>query len=134
MDVQIWCLLAGVMLPYIWAGASVPFRSQQLGTIDLNLPRHQAERLVDRGAAAVGAQGNAWEALAVFSVANLAAFMAGADVTGSWATAAMAWVPLRLLHGVFYIANIAVLRILCFAGGMGCSFYIFYQAFGALTA
>ena len=128
MTIPLWCLLAGVILPYIWAGASVPFRLKEFGTIDLKTPRVQADKFTDTGVGAWGAQLNAWEALGVFSAANLVAFMAGVDPAASWATAAMLWVALRFFHGVFYIANIPPLRILCFTGGFGCSLYIFYLA------
>ena len=131
MTVQIWCLMAGAILPYLWAGVSVPFRNAQFGGVDLNYPRVQGEQLTARGATAWGAQGNAWEALTVFAVANLAAFLAGVDPGGSWATAAMIWVPLRLLHGVFYVMNIPALRVASFVGGMLMSIWIFVMAVSA---
>ena len=131
MTIQIWCLIAGAMLPYVWAGVSVPFRNAQFGGPDLNYPRAQGEALTERGAGVWGAQGNAWEALGVFTVANLLAFMAGVDPAGAWATAAMIWVPLRVLHGIFYTMNVAALRVACFAGGMAMNFWIFYLALSA---
>ena len=133
MTIPLWCLLAGVLLPYFLAFASVPFRAKQLGTPDLNEPRRQGEQLVDAGARTVAAQMNAWEALIVFSVANLAAFMAGVDVaTSSWALAAMIWVGARIAHGVFYIAGIAVLRVISFVAGLGMSLWIIAMALNAV--
>ncbi len=128
MTIQLWCLLAGVMLPYVWAGTSVPFRIRQFSNVDLKEPRVQAEKLVEAGARTWGAQSNAWEALAVFAVANLAAMMVGVDPAGDWSTAAMIWVAARLLHGIFYINNIAPARVLCFATGMGMSVWIIVMA------
>ena len=128
MTVQLWCLAAGVFLPYFWAGMSIPFRNAQFGGADLNYPRAQGDQLTNRGAGAWGAQANAWEALTVFMAANLAAFLAGVDPAGAWATAAMIWVPLRLLHGIFYILNLPVLRVACFVGGLAMSLWIFYEA------
>ncbi len=133
MTTILWCMLAGVLLPYIWAGASLPFRAKQFGAPDLKEPRVQGEKLVDAGARAWGAQANAWEALAVFTVANLSAFMAGVDPeTSSWSLAAMIWVVGRIGHGVFYIANIAPLRIVGFVTGVGMSLWIMFMAFSAV--
>jgi len=128
MAIQLWCLLGGILLPYIWAGASVPFRNKQFGTVDLNEPRVQGEQLSEAGARAWGAQANAWEALAVFAVANLAAMMAGVDPAGNWSLAAMIWVAARVSHGVFYIVGIAPLRVASFVGGFGMSGWIIAMA------
>lgn len=128
MTIPMWSLLAGMILPYIWAFASLPFRLKQFGDADFNHPRQQAEKLVDAGNGVVGAQFNAWEALTFFGVANLIALMSGLDAAGYWSMAAMIWVVARFFHGVFYIANIPVLRIICFATGLGMSFWIVFMA------
>ena len=47
MTIPLWCLLGGVVLPYVWAGASVPFRNKQLGGLDIAQPRLQAAGLTD---------------------------------------------------------------------------------------
>ena len=128
MSIPLWCLLGGVLLPYIWAGVSVPFRTRQLGSVDLVQPRLQAAELTEGGAGAWGAQMNAWEALSVFMAANLAAFMQGVDPAGSWATASIIWLVVRVLHGVFYTLGIAVARVACFVGGIAMSVWIFVMA------
>jgi uncharacterized MAPEG superfamily protein len=128
MTIPLWCLLGGVVLPYVWAGASLPFRNKQLGEIDLQQPRLQAAELTEGGAGAWGAQMNAWEALSVFMAATLVAYISGVDPAGSWATASMIWLGVRALHGVFYISGIAPLRVLCFATGFGMSIWIAVMA------
>ncbi len=128
MTIPMWSLLAGMLLPYIWAFASLPFRLRQQGDIDLRHPRQQAEKLVDAGNGVVGAQFNAWEALIFFGAANLIAFMSGLDAGGYWSMAAMIWVVARFFHGVFYIANIPALRIICFSTGLGMSLWIVFMA------
>jgi len=128
MTIPLWCLLAGVLLPLVWAGVSVPFRSKQLGKVDLAQPRVQASDLSGGGAGAWGAQMNAWEALSIFMAATLAAFMQGVDPAGSWATASMIWLGARALHGVFYVMQIAPLRVFCFAASLGMSLWIFAMA------
>ena len=128
MSIPLWCLLGGVVLPYIWAGASVPFRAKQLGTVDLEQPRLQAAELTAGGAGAWGAQMNQWEALSVFMAATLMAWIQGVDPAGSWALASLVWLGARVLHGVFYIAGLANLRVLAFVTGMAMSIWIIVQA------
>jgi len=128
MTIPMWSLLAGIFLPYIWAFASLPFRLKQFVEVDFRYPRRQAEKLVDAGSSVVSAQFNAWEALTIFGVANLIAFMSGLDAIGYWSIAAMVWVIARVFHGVFYIVNIPVLRIICFSTGLGMSLWIVFMA------
>jgi uncharacterized MAPEG superfamily protein len=129
MTVQLACLLVGIFLPLTWAGVSVPYRSKQLGSVDLVSPREQSTKLTDAGARVVGAQSNAWEALAIFTVANFAAFSVGVDPAGNWALACMIWVAARVAHGIFYIAGQAVLRVLSFVTALGMCVWMFVMAF-----
>lgn len=128
MTIPMWCMVAGMFLPYIWALASLPFRLSQFGTVDFSHPREQADRMTATGHSVVGAQFNAWEALTLFSVANLIAFMAGLDADGNWALASMIWVGARIAHGIFYVANVPVLRVFGFSAGLGMSLWIVFQA------
>ncbi len=128
MTIPLWCLFVGVVLPYVWAGSSVPHRISQFGSPDLRQPRVQAEQLTGAGARAWGAQMNAWEALIVFAAANMAALATGVDAGGLWSTAAIIWVVARVAHGIFYIRDIAPMRILSFAIGLGMSISIFVLA------
>lgn len=128
MTIPLWCLLGGVILPYVWAGVSVPFRNSQLGGLDLAQPRLQAAGLTEGGAGAWGAQMNQWEAISVFMAANLAAFMTGVDPAGSWATASVIWLAARVLHGVFYVMGKAPLRVASFVTGLVMSVWIFVMA------
>lgn len=131
MTIQIACLMAGVFLPLIWAGVSVPFRNKQLGSVNLDSPREQATKLVDAGARVVGAQMNAWEALGIFTVANFAAFATNVDPSGYWPIACMVWVAARIGHGVFYVAGQSVLRVLSFVVALAMCLWIFFMAFTA---
>ena len=128
MTIPLWCLLGGVLLPYVWAGVSLPFRNKQLGKVDLDQPRLQAAELTAGGAGAWGAQMNAWEALTVFMAANLVAYMQGVDPSGSWATASMVWLGARVLHGVFYVSGIAPLRVAAFVTSLAMSIWIMLMA------
>ncbi len=128
MTIPLWSLLIGAVLPYVWHFASIPYKTKQFGSLDINAPRVQAENLEDVGARVWGAQMNAWEALTIFGVANLAAFMAGLDPEGNWSIAAMIWVGARVLHGVFYIAGVGLVRMMCFAVAYGVSLWIMVMA------
>ncbi len=131
MTTQLICLFIGMVLPYIWAFSSLPFRNGQFGTVDLNEPRVQAEQLTGGGARAVGAQSNAWEALIIFTVASLSAFVMNVDPQGHWSLAAMIWAAARVGHGIFYIMGIAPLRVLSFLFSTGMSFWIMIMALTA---
>jgi uncharacterized MAPEG superfamily protein len=128
MTIPVWSLFIGAMLPYIWHFVSIPYKNKQFGTVDIDTPRVQGENLEDAGARVWGAQLNAWEALSLFAAANLAAFMAGVSPDGNWSIAAMIWVAARVLHGILYIAGIAMLRVLCFVGGIAMSIWILVMA------
>lgn len=130
MTIPMWCLLVGMILPYVWAGASLPFRIRQFGDVDIAHPREQGEKLTGPGDGVWGAQMNAWEALAVFAGANLIAVMAGLEADGNWSLAAMIWVAARISHGIFYIAEVPVLRVLSFTVGAGMSLWIVVMAAG----
>lgn len=125
---QIVCLLIGALLPYFWAGVTGRYRKRQFGNIGLSEPLAQARQLSGAGARAWGAQMNAWEALLVFAAANGAALAAGVEPTGDWALAAALWAAVRILHGVFYVAGQAGLRVLAFAAGLAMSLWIFWLA------
>ncbi len=124
MTTPFWCLLAAVLLPYVWAGVGVYYKRQQFGTIDANHPRAQAAALTDAGARANAAQLNSWEALPVFGAAVVVAHLAGADA-GLSAIASLVFVASRALHGVFYINDLALPRSLSFAAGFGACLWLF---------
>jgi uncharacterized MAPEG superfamily protein len=127
MTVPFWCLFVGVLLPYVWAFSRFPFVRQQLGEPDNKQPREQAAKLTGKGARAVAAQENAWEALTIFAPAVLVNHLAGGD-QGSAPIVCMVWVVARLLHGVFYIADIDLARSGVFAVGLICTITLFVQA------
>lgn len=124
MTVPFWCLLVGVLIPYLVAGAGVRLRIAQLGEIDAANPRIQALELRNGAARAVAAQSNAWEALAVFTAAVCVNHLAG-GAPGPSAIAAGVWVVARALHPVMYIQNQVTGRSLCFLVGSLASLALF---------
>jgi uncharacterized MAPEG superfamily protein len=130
MDTVIGSLLVLCILPIVCSGIGGYFRQQQLGSVDNKEPRIQSQQLSGAGARAVAAQGNSWEALAVFSAAILALFIAGVDLQ-SVATLVMVFVALRIAYIPVYIGNIDKLRSLLFLGSFGICMYFFYLALSA---
>jgi uncharacterized MAPEG superfamily protein len=113
MTTPFWCLLIAIFMPYVCSGTAVYFKARQFGSVDNNQPRVQSAALTGTGARANAAQQNAWEALAVFSASVLVAHVSGADPGGS-ATASLVFIAARILHAIFYLADLAPLRSLSF--------------------
>ena len=127
MTTPFWCLILVSVLPWFIAPVSGYFKTQQFDALDNKYPRLQSAQLTGAGARAIGAQENAWEALAVFGVAVVVAHLAGAD-PGLSATAALLFVAARIGHAIFYIANIDIARSGVFLVGVGCIIWLFVLA------
>lgn len=127
MTIPFWSLLIAGLIPIILSWVGGYYRQKQFGTVDNKHPRQQYVQLEGAGARAFAAQQNAWEALAIFTGAVLVSHLAGA--TGSMAaTAAVVFIIARILHAVFYIANVDILRSLAFLVGLGCSIWLYVMA------
>jgi len=128
MTVPFWCVLVGCVLPYLLAGASGYFKSQQFGSVDNHEPRTQSAKLVGAGARAVAAQANAWEALTVFAPAVIVNHLASDGGTPMAATLSLVWVGARVAHAVCYLADLDKLRSLVFLVATTCSIALFVSA------
>ena len=124
MATAYWCILVAALLPYVWYGAA----RAGAGRIDNHDPRSGMARL-DEGRArrANNAQYNAFEAFAAFAAAVLMAQAAGVD-PARIGMLAIAFVVLRVLHGLFYLANTHALRSAAWAGGFACVVWLMAQA------
>lgn len=124
-----WCILIAALLPYVWvyvAKTAAPKYN------NMN-PRAWVAKQTDnyKLQRAYNAHLNALEAFAPFVAGVLMAQFAGvADAT--IAGLAIAFVALRVLHGVFYLANAALLRSLVWLGSFGCAIALI--ALAALAA
>jgi len=116
MTIAYWCLLAAALLPYLWT-AVAKAHGQRYDNRD---PRGwQARQDAPRSKAAHAAHLNAFEAFPAFAAGVLGAQMAGVDT--AWIDLlAIAFIVLRVLHGVFYIAAKPALRSAAWAGGFLC--------------
>lgn len=116
MAVAYWCILIAALLPYVWV--TVAKASGQ--RYDNRDPRAwQARQDNPRSHRANAAQLNAFEAFAPFAAGVLMAQLAGVDPQRI-GVLALAFLALRVLHGVFYIAGIHALRSLAWFGGYAC--------------
>ena len=126
MTVAYLCILVAALLPYIWV-AIAKGGGQRYDNAD---PRawltKQDHPRVRRAHAA---HENAFEAFAPFAAAVLMAQLAGVDPARiTWL--AIAFVALRVLHGLFYVFNKPRFRSLVWLGGLVCVLAL--MAMGAL--
>jgi uncharacterized MAPEG superfamily protein len=127
MTTPLWCLIATALLPYLLSTLGGYFRLRQFGALDNKNPRVQARALEGAGARVQAAQSNAWEALPFFAVAVIVAHLTGAD-PGKSATASVLFLGTRVLHPIFYVANLDLARSGIFVVGLGSCVWLFALA------
>ena len=125
MKIAIIVLFCLCLMPYLMVCISGYYRKKQLGKIDNHLPREQYTQLQGVGARAVAAQQNAWEALILYSAALLAVVASNLEVK-YLAEAALIVLGARILHAIFYLADLDKLRTLSFLIAIAPCFYLFY--------
>ena len=116
MSIAYWCILIAAALPYVWvviAKSSAPGYSNK----DPRGWIARQDNLRVRNAHA--AHLNAFEAFAPFAAAVLMAQLAGV-APERITMLAVAFITFRVLHGVFYLATIPLMRSLAWFGGVGC--------------
>lgn len=124
MTIAYCCILLAALLPYVWtviAKSSAP-------KFDNRDPRRWLARQDNpRVQRANNAQLNAFEAFAPFAAGVLMAQLAGVDPQRiTWL--AIAFLVLRLLHGVFYLTGTHRARSLVWFAGLGCVIALMVQA------
>lgn len=122
MTIAYWCVLAAILLPYIWTGVAKftsGFRPR-----DNHNPREYLERLEGPAKRAHWAQLNTFESIPGFMAAVIIAHLAGAPQSTVDAIA-VTYIGLRLVYGVLYITDKARLRSLVWAGGVACIVALF---------
>jgi uncharacterized MAPEG superfamily protein len=122
MTIAYWCVLAAILLPYIWTGVAkftTGFRPR-----DNHNPREYLEKLQGPGKRAHWAQLNTFESIPGFMAAVIIAHQLGAAQAVIDAIA-VTYIGLRLLYGVLYITDKAQLRSLVWAGGVACIVALF---------
>ncbi|MET0328920.1 MAG: MAPEG family protein [Luteimonas sp.] len=119
-----WCVLIAALLPYLWvalAKASAP-------RYDNRDPRGWVARQAHpRLTRAYNAHLNALEAFAPFAAGVILAQLAGVPVERI-AGLSIAFVALRVLHGIAYVCDRALLRSLAWFCALGCIVALLAQA------
>ncbi len=119
MTTPLWCLVVVLFMPILLAFTGSYYRGRAFGKADNKHPRLQAAQLEGAGARAYAAQENAWEAAIGFSAVILMAHVVGVPASDAtpWA---ITFVVARILHPIFYIANIDLARSGVFLVGIVC--------------
>lgn len=121
MTIAYWCVLAVILLPYVWFGF---FAGRVGGARDNNQPRAVLASAEGVALRALGAHQNSFEASIGFIAAVIIAHLAHAP-QARIDVLALIFVAARILHGVFYLAGLGALRSLAFGIGMVCTIGLF---------
>ena len=110
------CILIAALLPYVLALVA---KTSAPGFNNRNPRAWLAKQTDYRVQRANAAHLNAFEAFAPFAAAVLMAQAAGVD-HGRIAMLAVAFVAMRIAHGIFYVADVQMARSLSWLGGFAC--------------
>lgn len=119
MTIPFWCLFVVSLMPILAAGVGAKARLALPGGMDNENPRQQALLLEGVGSRAYAAQANAWEALAVFTVAVMINHLAKGALFPS-GILALIFIVARFGHLLAYLSNKGNLRSLCYGVGLLC--------------
>ncbi len=118
MTIAYWCVLALVFFPPVLGAMA------KSAGFDNSKPRESLAAATGWRKRADWAQQNALENFAPFAAAVIIGHQLGL-AQGTLDQLALAFVALRVLHAVFYIADQATLRSLSYVGGLACIVAIF---------
>ena len=124
MSIAYFCILIAAALPYVWI---VIAKSAAPGYNNKDPRGWIARQDTPRVRIAHAAHLNAFEAFAPFAAAVLMAQFAGV-APERIAMLAVAFIVFRVLHGVFYLATVPLMRSLVWFGGLGCVVALMVQA------
>ncbi|MFZ5723686.1 MAG: MAPEG family protein [Pseudomonadota bacterium] len=119
MTIALWCVLIGALMPLLWAFFA-KFTGDGFKPRHNYRPREFLDALEGPRKRAHWAQLNAFEAFPAFAAAVLVASHVGKIDPARLDQLAIGWVVLRLLYGVLYIADRALLRSVVWALAVAC--------------
>ncbi|WP_223807337.1 MAPEG family protein [Montanilutibacter psychrotolerans] len=125
-----WCVLIAAVLPYLWVAVAKGGGERYNNRDPRGWLARQDNPRVHR---ANGAQLNSYEAFAPFAAGVVLAQISGVPADRI-ALLAVAFVVLRVLHGIFYIADKHALRSLCWFAAFACVLALLAQAALAASA
>ncbi|MGQ0801864.1 MAG: MAPEG family protein [Pseudomarimonas sp.] len=121
MTTAYWCVLAAGVMPYLWVLVSKVTGARY----DNRDPRAWQARLSGMPARAHSAHLNSFEAFPLFAAAVIIAQLSAADQSRT-DMFAMAFIVLRLLYGICYIADWEKPRSLVWLAAFGCCIGLFF--------
>ncbi|MFZ5757010.1 MAG: MAPEG family protein [Pseudomonadota bacterium] len=124
MTIALWCVMIGGLLPLAWTWYA-KFTGDGFKPRHNYKPRDFLDTLEGARKRAHWAQLNSFEAFPPFAAAVLVATTVGRIDPARLDQLAIAWVILRVLYGVLYIADRAPLRSLVWAAATACWVAIF---------
>lgn len=125
MTTAYWCVLAAILMPYIWTGVAKFTSGFQ--PRDNHAPRDYLDKLEGPAKRAHWAQLNTFESIPGFMAAVIIAHLAQAP-QGRVDALALTYIGLRLVYGVLYIKDLASLRSVVWAAGVACIVGLFVVA------
>lgn len=123
MTTAYWCVLIAAYLPIVWTAAA-KFTGGDFKDVENRAPRAFLETLTGWRKRAHWAQLNGFEAFPPFAAAVIIAHMQNAP-QHMIDLLAMAFVTLRVLHGIFYIRDYGYPRSIVWFGAVGCVIALF---------
>lgn len=120
MTIALYCVLAAGLMPFLWTGIA-KVRGPRYNNWNVRLWQNKLEGAAQRAHAA---HLNSFEAFPLFAVAVIVAQMTGADQSRV-DMLALAFIGLRILYGILYLANKATPRSLVWLAALVCTVIIF---------
>jgi uncharacterized MAPEG superfamily protein len=121
MHISYWCVLVAALLPLAFTATAKLLGRRRF---DNQNPREFQAQMTGMALRAHWAHLNSFEAFPAFAAGVLVAQQVGA-AQGRIDALAIAFVALRVLYGVCYLANQATARSMVWAGAMGCTVALF---------
>jgi uncharacterized MAPEG superfamily protein len=126
MTIAFLCVFIASFLPIFWAGYAK--MSSGFSMKDNASPRTFMESLKGKAQRANWAQANAWEAFAPFAAAVIIANICQANPQRIDLYAGT-FIIARILHGIFYIADLARMRSVVWMIGIAATIGLYYLAY-----
>ncbi len=120
MTTALYCVLAAGLMPFLWTGMA-KVRGPRYNNWNVRLWQSKLEGAAQRAHAA---HLNSFEAFPLFAAAVIVAQMNGA-AQGRIDMLALAFIGLRVIYGILYLANLASLRSLAWIAALVCTIMIF---------
>lgn len=122
MTTALWCVLVAALLPYVATGLAKA--GGRMSPRSNHAPREWLDKLEGWPKRAHWAQLNSFEAFPAFAAGVLTAQMLHAP-QGRIDTLALAFIALRVVYLIMYLADLAPVRSLVWGGGMVCTVWLF---------